>query len=128
MHDTSKTKAQLIDELETLRERVAALEASQATATDVEGHPTEEIMLKVAEEMADGLIVMDLDGRYVFINRAGEKLFGIKKANFIGKTCLDIAGAADRAEFLQIECDKPQSARKAVIADGASDFQHGGNS
>jgi len=85
MHDTSKTKTQLIEELDSLRERVAALEASRADATNVEGPPTAEIMLEVIEKMADGLILMDVQGRYVFINQAIEKMSGYRRDELLGR-------------------------------------------
>jgi len=85
MHDTSKTKTQLIEEMDSLRERVAELEASRADATNVEATSTAEIMLEVIEKMADGLILMDVQGRYVFINQAIEKMSGYRRDELLGR-------------------------------------------
>jgi len=85
MHDTAKTKTQLIDELDSLRRRVAALEASRADRTNVEGPPTAESMLEVIEKMADGLILMDVEGRYVLVNRAIEKMSGYRRDELLGR-------------------------------------------
>jgi len=85
MHDTIKTRAQLIDDLETLRRRVTALEASRAGAEEPKERRTAEIMLEVIENMADGLILMDVEGRYVFINRAIEKMSGYRRDEILGR-------------------------------------------
>ena len=85
MHDTSKTKTQLIDELETLREQVAQLQAPRADTIDNEGQPRTEIMFEVIEAMEDGLVLLDVDGRYVFVNRAMEEMSGYSRDEFLGR-------------------------------------------
>ena len=85
MRDKSKTKTQLIDELETLRQRVAALEAALADATSGEELGKADVMLEIIETMADGLILMDTDGRWVFVNRAIEKMSGYNRDELLGR-------------------------------------------
>ena len=52
---------------------------------------TRNMLRAMVEHIPETLIVKDAKTRqYVFINRAGEKLFGIQKKHFIGKTCDDI--------------------------------------
>ena len=75
MRDTRKTKTQLIDELEILRERVALLEASQAA------HAT----IHVIEAMADPLVLFNADGKFVLLNQAMENMSGYTRDEFIGK-------------------------------------------
>ncbi len=75
----AKTKAQLIDELETLRQRVAALEARGLAEAQASRNSKSNFMLEVIEAMADGLILMDPDGRFVFVNRAMEKMSGYER-------------------------------------------------
>jgi PAS domain S-box-containing protein len=116
MNDTSKTKAQLIDELETLRERVAALEASQADATDVEEQRRVKIMLDVIEGMADGLILMDADGRFVFINRAIEKISGYKRDELLGRHYEEFVPRGTRAE----EAERVDRTIKAALENGTT--------
>ncbi len=85
MHDTRKTKTQLIDELDSLRRRIAALEASQATERKPTRQETEEATVTVIEAMADPLILFGLDGRFLFINRAMETMSGFDRDELIGK-------------------------------------------
>jgi PAS domain S-box-containing protein len=85
MHDTRKTKTQLIDELESLRRRVAELQASQAAERKPTRQETEEATLTVIEAMADPLILFGMDGRFLFVNRAMETMSGFERNELIGK-------------------------------------------
>ncbi len=52
---------------------------------------TRNMLRAMVEHIPETLIVKDATTReYVFVNRAGEKLFGVQKRHFVGKTCEDI--------------------------------------
>ena len=85
MHDTSKTKAQLIEELEILRQRVAATEISQAGEGEDTRQITEEATINVIDAMADPLILFGLDGRFLFVNSALVTMSGFERDELIGR-------------------------------------------
>ncbi len=52
---------------------------------------TRNMLRAMVENIPESLVVKDATTRkYVFVNRAGEKLFGVQKGHFIGKSCDDI--------------------------------------
>jgi PAS domain-containing protein len=104
MHDT--TKARLIDELESLRRRVAELQASQAAERKPTRHETEEATLTVIEAMADPLILFGLDGRFLFVNRAMETMSGFERNELIGKHFDEVLQEVTTEEELEEDIEK----------------------
>ncbi len=100
MHDTSKTKSQLIDELQDLREQVAALEASQTDKLRITQQGGNEATFNVIEAMADPLILLDLDGRFLFVNKAHERMSGYKQAQVTGRHFSEFLQEAVKEEEL----------------------------
>ena len=88
MNDKSKTKDQLINEIESLRKHIAELEVLVEKR-----HSKAEEKLKAAREYAqniidssnDMIISVDNDRRIVEFNRAAEENFGYRKEEVLGK-------------------------------------------
>jgi len=96
MRDKRKTKAQIVEEVEALRARVAELEraaAERVRAGDMApsgggGAPASwDDRLRTLFELAlDPCCLWDQEGRFVDSNRAAEELLGRDKEELIGKT------------------------------------------
>ena len=75
-----------------LRERVAANRTQAEAERDAQS-----AMLRAVIDSSQSLVyVKDLDGRYVLVNEAFEKAFGLREADVVGRTDEDVA--PDRAE------------------------------
>ena len=87
MGDAQKTKAQLIQDLATLCQRVAALESAEVARSQAEVALREQDarIRALLETTLDGLISIDEQGRIESFNRAAERLFGYPKAEVIGQ-------------------------------------------
>ncbi len=92
MKDAKSTKKQLIDELVTLRKRVAELERSQTGASS--GHEAsgglEEKYRTLFEHASDAIIVADPEGNFLGFNRKAEDLLGYGKEELVGMKVTDI--------------------------------------
>lgn len=78
MRDIDKTKEQLIDELEKLRQQIKELEISE-----IERIQNEQILKEserkyrlLVESSIDMMFIVDLDGNFLFVNEALEKTLG----------------------------------------------------
>ncbi|MGB2856375.1 MAG: PAS domain-containing protein, partial [Dehalococcoidia bacterium] len=112
-----KTKKQLIAELEVLYKRIAKLEKPG----DV-GEWSEEVLLQhelatcaAIEEMPDGVMLVDVDGKVLYINKACEKLLGYKADELIGKSSLALPTYRSWTEQ-----EKARNALKEVMAKGST--------
>ena len=86
MKDENKTKAQLINDLEALRQRVAELERSKVQASQA-GEvlwPSQEMYPMLVETMTDGLMVRDKPGLISYVNDKICQMFGYSKDELIG--------------------------------------------
>ena len=83
MKDTNKTKRQLMDELEGLRERIGALETLEAEREE----EIERLRLisEAAEQSSEGMAVATLEGNLRFVNKAFARMHGYDPADLIGK-------------------------------------------
>jgi len=81
MKDTEKTKEQLIEELEALRERNKQLELSEIERSQREEllKESEKKYRMLVESSTDMLFTVDLKGNYLFVNRAFEQSLGYTK-------------------------------------------------
>ena len=90
--DERKTKAQLIEELEALRQRVAKLEASEPEYKRM-GEALkhlEERFRNIFEYAPDAYYLNDLAGNFVDGNKAAEETIGYKREELIGKNFLEL--------------------------------------
>ncbi|MBN2225942.1 MAG: PAS domain S-box protein [candidate division Zixibacteria bacterium] len=95
MNDSGKTKAQLIEELETLRTRIAKLEsikhdrhsAPAPAALWQSGNSVDDLSLfgALIEYIPDAIIVTGTDFLITHVNRAAGKLYGYRSDELIGK-------------------------------------------
>lgn len=83
MKDMSKTKAQLIEELETLRERNRTLEHSEAARAQEMGRL--ELIARAAEQSTEGMAIVDLKGNLLYLNKAFANMHGYDPDELIGK-------------------------------------------
>ena len=113
-----KTKKQLINELEVLYKRVAELEKSEGGGKSIEEALLKHELVKpvTIEEMPDGVMLVDMDNKIVYINKAFEKLLGYKSDELIGKSALELPtyrGAKDR--------EKARDTLKEVLEKGSAE-------
>jgi PAS domain S-box-containing protein len=116
MRDMNKTKAQLVGELEEMRQRVAVLEASDAEDERDGATPTEseEKLRIVFDSIADGVVVIDLNGKIVEVNESTLRMKGYSdKSEVIGRDGLGFISEKDRKKALELMPD--------VIEKGHSD-------
>ena len=87
MRDAAKTKKQLLEELSTLRQYCADLEASLSRSpTCTQARPADPVWYRHVVEHGLGLICMhDLDGVLLFINPAAARVLGYEPHEGIGK-------------------------------------------
>jgi len=93
MKDKDKTKEQLISELEDMRQRVAALEKSEAKRNQIEEElrQSEETMRLMFESIAEGIAVTDLDGNITQVNEAAARMSGHdNEAELIGRSAFEL--------------------------------------
>jgi len=90
MNDLKKTKQQLIDEIEGLRQKNAALTVLQHDSPHAERDKKEaDIYLEnVFNTSVDGLIVTGADGTVSMVNQAVEDMFGYSREEILGKSTL----------------------------------------
>jgi diguanylate cyclase (GGDEF)-like protein/PAS domain S-box-containing protein len=87
-----KTKKQLIDELEALRAKFAELKKSAD-----ESKWAEEVLIKgeliaaaTIEGMPDGVMLVNMSGEIIYVNKAFEKLLGYKANELVGTSALKL--------------------------------------
>ncbi|MDP8239798.1 MAG: PAS domain S-box protein [Candidatus Hatepunaea meridiana] len=78
MNDQIKTKAQLIDELAAMRQRITELEGSEIERKQMEEllKESEEKFRVISASALDAVILIDDDGNIVYWNPAAERIFG----------------------------------------------------
>jgi len=88
----AKTKKQLMDELKALHARLAELEKAAA-----EGKWAEDVLKKgeliaasTIEGMPDGVMLVNMSGEIVYVNKAFETMLGYKAKNLVGKSALKL--------------------------------------
>ena len=88
MVDHDKTKAQLIEEIETLRTRVAALEQTAADQQAVEDtlRRDRDVFARIAETGPTGITVVDSSGQITFANTQAERILGLRKDEITQRT------------------------------------------
>ncbi|MBU1937039.1 PAS domain S-box protein [bacterium] len=89
---STETKAQLIEELETLKRNIAALEESHRATTLAKKslQKRQKMLNSILDNSSAVIYVKDVEGRYLLINERYETLFNISKEDIIGKTDYDL--------------------------------------
>jgi len=88
MEDDQKSKAELLQEVETLRRRVAVLEQAEDVTerkkADEEWRAFEERFSSLAERSFDIIFMIDAQGYLTYISAASEKIFHYKPEEMVG--------------------------------------------
>jgi len=104
MKDINKTKAQLVGELEEMRQRVAVLEARDAQRGGAEPalSDSEEKLHAIFQSISDAVSVVDLQGNIIEANEAAARLGGYRsRKEIIGQNGFDFIAESDRARAME---------------------------
>ncbi|MFZ5906649.1 MAG: diguanylate cyclase [Nitrospirota bacterium] len=99
MEDDKKTKSALLQELKTLRRRIAAIDKSRSRLkqSGIYLRDSEAYFKAIMSSIQAGVMVIDVEKhRIVDINRAASELIGIAKKKIIGKECHAYVCPAER--------------------------------
>ncbi len=116
--NADKAKNQLIMELETLHKRVAELEKSNSERGWIDAAQLKRKLVRSAaiEEMPDGVMLVDTEGKVVYVNKAFEKLLGYKASELIGTSALNLP-----TYRRTIDRERAKNALKEVLEKGSSE-------
>ncbi len=116
--NADKAKNQLIKELEALHKRVAELEKSNSEIDRVDATQLKRKLVRSAaiEEMPDGVMLVDTDGKVVYVNKAFEKLLGYKASELVGTSALELPTYRK-----SIDKERAKEALKEVLEKGSSE-------
>src|SRR5262245_35660827 len=106
MDDEAKSKIELIDELEALRQRVAELETRRDEYSEIEEALAQErnLLRTLIDNLPDYIYVKDRESRFRLGNKAGFTSVGAKsEAELIGKTDFDLFPPHQAQQFLEDE-------------------------
>ncbi len=114
----AKTRKQRPREVAALSDRIAELEKSKGEGKFMEDAPLDrERLTSVAiEEMLDGVMLVGMDGRLAYMNRACEKLLGYKADELVGKSALELPTYTESKDK-----EKAREVLKKVISGGSAD-------
>jgi PAS domain S-box-containing protein len=92
MKDQSKTKQSLIQELASLKEKIAELEKSKAARKKLDEtlRESEDLFRSYLEYAPDGVYMSDLKGTFLYGNRKCEEIIGYRREELIGKNFLEL--------------------------------------
>ena len=101
-----KTKKELIKELEILYQRIAELErpGPNGMLIDDDLWKRELVTSAATEAMPDGVIMVDMSGIVLYINKAFEKIMGYKADELVGTSALELPtyrGPRDQVKALE---------------------------
>jgi PAS domain S-box-containing protein len=103
MKEKTRTRTQLLQEVEALQRQVAALSAAQSQHEQAEAHL---LRLSNAFEMSsDSIVITDLEGRIIEVNEATRLMYGAEnKEELIGQSAFVLIAPEDRnAAFAGME-------------------------
>jgi PAS domain S-box-containing protein len=95
MQDESKTKAQLVNELTALRQRIAELEVSEQQYRQAL-QESQARYRTLTESATAGISIADRDGNLIFVNPALAKMLGYAQAELLG---LNLSQLTNEHEF-----------------------------
>jgi PAS domain S-box-containing protein len=89
---SGKTKKQLVQELQELHKRVAAFNRSNGNGNQkkVDLQQRKRVKTAAIEDMPDGVIFVNMDGKVIYVNKTVEKLLGFKADELVGKAVLEL--------------------------------------
>ena len=96
-HAMKKKKETFIKELNALRGRIADLDG-KGTTPEKGGVELDEARLEILESMSDGFMLLEMNGKFIFVNQAIEKFMGYKKQELIGKYFSDFVPDVTKEE------------------------------
>jgi diguanylate cyclase (GGDEF)-like protein/PAS domain S-box-containing protein len=85
MHDKHKTKEQLTKELTELRQRIAELEQAKNERGKETGGGAEEELRAIIDCVQDGIVLLDLTGKVITINKRITETAGYSEEDVVGK-------------------------------------------
>ena len=99
----SKTKAELINEIKKLRQRIAELEKREIEYEQIETklRESEEKYRTLTESSLTGIFIHQ-DGKYIFVNDKFAEIHGYKPEELIGKDPLTLIHPDDRKTLKQV--------------------------
>jgi PAS domain S-box-containing protein len=100
MTDSQRTKAELIDECEALRDRISELEAGQDIIAE-----------NVLDSSAAGIFVLDREFRVVWINKPLERFFGLERDEILGEDKRQLI-----REHIRFLFENPEDFSRKVLA------------
>jgi len=103
--DNSRTRAQLLEELRALQNRVKELEAAVSEQTQIEEklRRSEDVIRAITDAADDSIFVKDTDFRYTFVNPAMERALGCPASDLIGRTPAEIFGDEDATTVTSVD-------------------------
>jgi diguanylate cyclase (GGDEF)-like protein/PAS domain S-box-containing protein len=97
-------------------ENAAATARARAHIAEEESRAAHEFLKTVLEDVPAALIVRDArDGRYVLMNRASEKLYGVSRREMIGKTPHDIFPKDEADAIIARDLEVLESGQQLVV-------------
>jgi PAS domain-containing protein len=111
----SKTKAQLIDELEVMRQRIAVLEASGAER----GQVLKELRIKdnAIASSINAIALSDLDGKLTYVNNSFLEMWGYESRDeVLGKSAIEFWKRKNQAGTVLEAVLKKKGARGELVA------------
>lgn len=111
-------EGQVPEEAATLSRKVAELERQGLAGENGECAPVgvRHLVSAVIEDMPDGVVLVDMEGKLAYVNKACERLLGYDARELIGKSALDLptySASKDR--------DRARETLKKVIRGGAAE-------
>jgi len=85
LRDKDKTQEQLLKEIAQLRQRVAVLERTETGRGKEALRGTEEGLKTILDEIRHGIILLDLTGKIISINKRITEISGYTEKNVVGK-------------------------------------------
>ena len=113
-----KTRKQLVKDMTAFSQTVAELKNSEdGKKRTVESLPEHEFLAFAAiEEMPDGVMLVDMDGRLAYANKACAKLLGYKADELVGTSALELPTYRDSKDR-----EKARRILKRVISGGTTE-------
>jgi len=112
-----KTRKQLVEELEALHKRVAEVGELEAGSKWTEEALLEHGLVASAaiEQMPDGVMLVNMDGKLTYMNEACAKLLGYKAGEMIGTSALELPTYRESKDR-----EKARRVLKKVISGGSN--------